>query len=101
MGGMTVVSSSHGSLAAVLGWGIGLVIAGATIVVAAVAFLADYRGVARNYYESIVATRGRIPGLGRRYERSSADNFRIWIGIGFIFLGIVIMFVGILGLARA
>jgi hypothetical protein len=64
------ILADRNNLAAVLGWGVGLILAGAAIVAAAIAFLADYRGFARNYYESVVAAHRGIPGPGRFYERA-------------------------------
>ena len=86
---------------ATAGWGIGLVLMGAIVVVAATAFLADYRGVARRYHESVVAAREGVRAVGGRYRNSSARNFRISVGAGFLFFGIALVAVGILGWIRS
>jgi hypothetical protein len=86
---------------ATTGWGIGLVLMGAIVVAAAVAFLADYRGVARRYHESVVAAHEGVRAIGGRYRNSSARNFRISVGAGFLFLGIVVVAVGVYGLSRS
>jgi hypothetical protein len=97
----TTIAQSVRPGVATAGWGIGLVLVGAIIVLAATAFLADYRGVARRYHESVVAAHEGIRAVGGRYRNSSARNFRISVGAGFLFLGIVLVAVGILGLVRS
>lgn len=86
---------------ATAGWGIGLVLMGAIIVAAATAFLADYRGPARRYHESVVAAHERVRAVAGGYRNSSARSFRISVGAGFLFLGIALVAVGILGLIRS
>lgn len=96
----TMTPQSVHSGVAVAGWGIGLALVGALIIVAAVVFLADYKGLARRYHESVVATHEGVRFIGHRYRNSSARNFRISIGAGFLLLGIVVVTVGIFGLSR-
>jgi len=74
---------------------------GAIVVAAAAAFLADYRGMARRYHESVIAGHERVRAIGGRYRNSTPSNFRISVGAGFLFLGIVIVAVGIFGLSRS
>lgn len=96
----TMAQSVHSGVATA-GWGIGLVLIGAIVVLAATAFLADYRGVARRYHGSVVASHEEVRAVVGRYRNSSARNFRISVGAGFLFLGIVLAAVGILGLIRS
>jgi hypothetical protein len=97
----TIMAQSARPGVATAGWGIGLVLMGAIIVAAAAAFLADYKGVARRYHESVVAAHEGVRTIGGRYRNSSARNFRISVGAGFLFLGIAIVAVGIFGLSRS
>jgi len=84
---------------AALSWGVGLVAIGVTVAVSSALFMANYRGLANDYCESIIEARRSVPLLSRYVRPGQTGALRISIGIGFLFFAMVILSIGIIGLA--
>ena len=84
-----------------LAWGSGLTLFGITLIVCAVTFLRDYKGIAARYSESVLKSRMKMPVVGRYAQTSSTSSVRVSIGVGFILFGFVVLLIGILGLSKA
>jgi hypothetical protein len=95
---VTRLDAANKELAAVIGWGVGLFVFGLAVTGAAAGFIANYNGWPQRYVESIVAARRKYPLVGRQADRIDARTMRIGLGLGFAFLGVVFLSVGILGL---
>jgi hypothetical protein len=77
----------------VVAWGIGLIAIGGAIALLGYGALTDYRGMADNYYWSLVASK-------RGIDRVEPVVFRRLLGIPAITFGLLVVALGAYGLAQ-
>src|ERR1035438_5668202 len=77
-GRVVVIAQSHENLFAGLAWGVGLTLGGIVVIICALAFLCDYKGMASRYCESILETRRQMPIAGRYAQGASVEIGREW-----------------------
>lgn len=95
---MHITEAGQRSLIAVIGWSLGLTLAGAAICLAGVGFLFNFRNMTSNYFEATITSGRSIPVLAGRYDKMRFDHFKSIGGSVLIFLGVIFLAVGIYGL---
>ena len=87
--------------AAVLAWGIGLIVGGLVIALLGYRFLVDYRGMTTDYLDSLSLSK---PLFSRLMKRSLADvdptRLRPFLGLPMLTFGLLLMALGAYGLSK-
>lgn len=92
---MVLNIAAKASFVAIFGWGLGLTLIGAGLILAGILMLLDFRNAGSRYFESIAIAHSALPFLGQRYRAAQFNHAKNSMGAALLLGGVIFMSLGI------